>query len=62
MEYSLPLANLWNAKPTADLSRERIRDFGVARHRFNRTGGRIQPEGMGAPLALQHASVLPKVT
>jgi hypothetical protein len=43
---------LRNANAATDLPGQEIRDLGVARHGFDRTGRGIQPEGMSAAFTL----------
>ena len=53
-------ADLRHSEPATDLRCKPIRDLLVARHRFDRTGGRIAPERVRAAFALEVAAMLPQ--
>jgi ECF sigma factor len=54
-------ADLRDGQASADLAGKEVRDLGVAGHGFHHAGGRVQPERMGASLALENAAVKSKL-
>ncbi len=53
--------NFWHREVATDLASEAVRDLRVPRHRLNRAGLWIAPQGMGTPLTLEVTPVPPQM-
>jgi hypothetical protein len=52
-------SDLWHSEVATNLAREAVGDLRVPRHRLNRTGLGIAPQGMGTSLTLEVTTVPP---